>query len=297
MPELSILMEIPALKESGWRLQESARGWLRSVAETFPGEIAFAEIPEMVEGMVATRSPVVVFAAPGQVATAESAEARVVYKTAFAAERGDGLATEYVALAAAGTSLGDHLGGLMLYDVSDGGSIVPMAWIERTASSGDGGIAISTADASIPRFRVGHTDRPARAILPVFFGTADVAVAARSDLDAIAKLNPQVMEVLDTIEASPPLLGGTIFVRGDLDRGREKAVNEVLGNLGRTDEGRRLLRGLGWRAVRPFNPEISGMYQTTLSAMGIGDGDDPEAAERPPLADAGREDSPGGEEP
>ncbi|CAN5208952.1 hypothetical protein BH23VER1_BH23VER1_10320 [soil metagenome] len=284
------------MAEAGWRLEEAARAWLATERESLPGGIVFGETPEQLGVIVEDESPVVVFGTPGQVGRAKDGDAGEEteregdpapdYRPVFAAERGTGITTEYIALAEEGTTLSDHLGSLMLSEVSDGASRVPVAWI-RTALRESLGDGAAIPDSEL--LRVGRTTRPARAILPVFFGSADLAVVARPDFDAVAELNPQVAESLAAVAVSPPLLGQIVFIRADLSALREVVVIEALSRIGRSPEGHRLLTELGWFGLRPFNDGVEAAYQVTLLAMGLGGTPPPGSSGPSPLAGSGGE--------
>jgi hypothetical protein len=48
--------------------------------------------------------------------------------------------------------------------------------------------------------------KPARVVLPVFFGQADVCLASKRTFDTMSELNPQVARELAPLAGSPPLV-------------------------------------------------------------------------------------------
>ena len=55
-----------------------------------------------------------------------------------------------------------------------------------------------------------------QAILPVFFGKADVCIATRNGWTLMGELNPQVKDQLRTLAVSPPVVPGMSCFRRDL---------------------------------------------------------------------------------
>jgi ABC-type phosphate/phosphonate transport system substrate-binding protein len=84
-------------------------------------------------------------------------------------------------------------------------------------------------------------EKPDRALLPVFFGQADVCLVRRDAFELLAELNPQIEQRLSVIAESPFYLPGVFIVRGDFDAMDREYLTRNLLTIHETVEGRQIL--------------------------------------------------------
>jgi len=86
------------------------------------------------------------------------------------------------------------------------------------------------ADQGLPAsgYHFGAVEVQARisgAVLPVLLGQADACLVAQSGLEAMAELNPQILEELRPLASSPPLISFVACIRSDF-QGENRALAE-----------------------------------------------------------------------
>ena len=83
--------------------------------------------------------------------------------------------------------------------------------------------------------------KPNKALLPLFFGQADVCLISRRMLDAAVELNPQIASKVEVLASSPPLLPSVFAYDAHGDASiRNSTVTEIV-KLHRTAAGRQIL--------------------------------------------------------
>lgn len=101
--------------------------------------------------------------------------------------------------------------------------------------------------------RVREVNKPADAVLPVFFKRTPAGVATRQSFDAMVELNPQVGRDLKVLRESPPVAQGVIVMRPGYQTYRREVLEE-LAIMDQTPRGRQILTLLRFDGVRPFDP-------------------------------------------
>jgi hypothetical protein len=119
--------------------------------------------------------------------------------------------TEYVVVATAGTASIAALRGKRL--------IIANASAHRMV--GDLWFDVLLMEAGLPERGQAFPDarfvaKPSQAILPLFFGQADVALVTRASYDTAVELNPQLGKRLGIVARSPRLLPGLVCARKSL---------------------------------------------------------------------------------
>jgi ABC-type phosphate/phosphonate transport system substrate-binding protein len=89
--------------------------------------------------------------------------------------------------------------------------------------------------------RIDHASKLSRVVLPVFFRKMDACVVTRTGFRTMSELNPQVGQQLKILAQSPPLLGGHLCFRADLDSPYLARFIEGIGHLVGTPAGRQSL--------------------------------------------------------
>ena len=121
-------------------------------------------------------------------------------------------------------------------------------------------------------------DKPSAAILPVFFGKADLAIVDGSGFAVMKELNPQLGKRLLVLNSSPRMFEGMIC----LCKGAEarQALREGMRDLHLSVQGRQVLRVFRYTRLMPVDKlaldRVRELWQKTLSLSGP-----PEPALRP----------------
>jgi ABC-type phosphate/phosphonate transport system substrate-binding protein len=99
-------------------------------------------------------------------------------------------------------------------------------------------------------------EKPAGALLPVFFGKADACVVSRPIFDNMCELNPQVAKRLRILAVSEPLTDSITFLSyGPWDSPRQRPdMMESLRDLHTTPEGQQILTLFRINRMAPFEP-------------------------------------------
>ncbi len=83
--------------------------------------------------------------------------------------------------------------------------------------------------------------KPAKQILPVFFGQADACLVSRYEFAAMVEMNPQVGEKLVVLAESPRLLSLVFCLAASLGADRRAALRASLATVHKDEEFRQLL--------------------------------------------------------
>ena len=92
-------------------------------------------------------------------------------------------------------------------------------------------------------------------IFAVFFKKADCCVVTRRSLRVMAELNPQLSRELLVLEESPPWPISIVAVRKGLALQHRNTIQEVLGTLDKSTQGKQLLTLFRMDRLVPFRPE------------------------------------------
>lgn len=97
--------------------------------------------------------------------------------------------------------------------------------------------------------------KPLTAILPVFFRKEDACVVTLRSLQVMAELNPQLSRELLVLEESPPRPSCVLAARKGLTARHRETLQEVLGTLDQSAQGKQLLTLFRMNRLVPFQPE------------------------------------------
>lgn len=122
-------------------------------------------------------------------------------------------------------------------------------WLESTLANH--GLPPATAHFGT----VTRTPKPARGVLPVYFGQADACLVTRSAFQTLAELNPQIGQGLIPLEESAPLVSAIALLdRAYAPRIRERLLDALV-HLQDTVRGRQVLHLFGVDGMTLAAPE------------------------------------------
>ena len=176
------------------------------------------------------------------------------------------------------------LKGRRLIVANEHSSSCALVWLNRLLA-GKGAPGLPALAASIVA-----EAKPAKQILPVFFGQADACLVSRHEFEAMAELNPQVGQKLEILATSPRLIP-LVFSLGRGLNSREREALQTSVRIAQGDPDFRQLLML--HRMRAFEPIDRAALDTTreLWEWGRSTG----APAKPTRADARRSRGPGGE--
>jgi len=105
--------------------------------------------------------------------------------------------------------------------------------------------------------------KPSASIFAVFFRKADACIVTQRSLRVMAELNPQLSSDLLVLEESPPWPVSIIAVRKGLPTQYRETIQEVLGTLDQSTQGKQLLTLFRMDSLVSFRPE----YLTQLEGL------------------------------
>jgi phosphonate transport system substrate-binding protein len=105
--------------------------------------------------------------------------------------------------------------------------------------------------------------KPSTSIFAVFFRKADACIVTRRSLRVMAELNPQLSRDLLVLEESPPWPTSIIAVRKGLPVQHRETIQEVLGTLEQSTQGKQLLTLFRMDSLVSFRPE----YLTQMEGL------------------------------
>jgi len=97
--------------------------------------------------------------------------------------------------------------------------------------------------------------KPSASIFAVFFRKADACIVTQRSLRVMSELNPQLSSDLLVLEESPPWPTSIIAVRKGLPVQHRKTIQEVLGTLDQSTQGKQLLTLFRMDSLALFRPE------------------------------------------
>jgi hypothetical protein len=98
-------------------------------------------------------------------------------------------------------------------------------------------------------------DRPSRAILPVFFGQADMCIVTRAALDLMTELNPQISEKLAIVKQSPGLINMLVCGTDQLEEWAEAIILKEATDMHFSPSGRQAITMIQMNHFLPFEPD------------------------------------------
>jgi ABC-type phosphate/phosphonate transport system substrate-binding protein len=102
---------------------------------------------------------------------------------------------------------------------------------------------------------VSRVKNPSQAVLPVFFGKADLCVVTRARWEMLAELNPQVLQKMRVVAESDPLLTFVLGFRvGAKDAEKDRLLEELFG-LHATKRGKQVLTMTRTKQIVPLQEE------------------------------------------
>lgn len=132
-----------------------------------------------------------------------------------------------------------HLGGKDITTIDGIDHDMSVAWLETLL------MEQRLPPARVHFGTVTRAAKPARGVLPVYFGQADACVVTRSAFELMVELNPQVATALAPLATSPPLIHAILV----LDRRYAPEIRarllDALQNLHTTARGQQVLSFFG----------------------------------------------------
>jgi ABC-type phosphate/phosphonate transport system substrate-binding protein len=96
--------------------------------------------------------------------------------------------------------------------------------------------------------------KSSQALLPVFFGQADVCLVDQSAYASMAELNPQVGKELVVLGTSPGFPREIVVLNKTCPENKRKIIRNALASLEKTPRGRQLLQLFGSDREIDFDP-------------------------------------------
>ena len=106
-----------------------------------------------------------------------------------------------------------------------GRGVIPVLWLDMLVQQASGGTSQDFFSS------VQTAPNVSKAVLPVFFGQADVCVVPYSSFETMVELNPQLGRELVVIARSPPFSNGLLCVRRAFYEMLWPQLNEVMGTM------------------------------------------------------------------
>ncbi len=100
-----------------------------------------------------------------------------------------------------------------------------------------------------------QVDNGSRAVLPVFFGQADVCIVHRSTYSTVTELNPQISKKLIVLHASPALLATIACFHENMDEKTREFILNFADILNRDPEGKQYLTIFRIKRTFRYKPE------------------------------------------
>jgi phosphonate transport system substrate-binding protein len=110
-----------------------------------------------------------------------------------------------------------------------------MAWLESAL------LDASLGPASAHFGLITRVGKPARAVLPVFFGQQDACLISRYGYELMVELNPQIGSVLTAMAISPPLMHAIMVFDRQFSPDDRPAVLRALLSLQDTPRGQQVM--------------------------------------------------------
>jgi phosphonate transport system substrate-binding protein len=88
---------------------------------------------------------------------------------------------------------------------------------------------------------VAHEAKPARVILPVFFGQADACLTTRRSFSIMSELNPQIARRLRPLLVSPEIVSTLYAFRKNYSGPNRERLTQALADLSKSASGRQVL--------------------------------------------------------
>ncbi len=103
---------------------------------------------------------------------------------------------------------------------------------------------------------IDSVEKPSQAILPIFFGQADVCVVTRTSFANIAELNPQLGRDLNILVSYPDLVFHTICFRRDFEPEHKDRILESIEILDDDPAGSQIMMLFSTKKLFYFDPEL-----------------------------------------
>ncbi|MDG2124612.1 MAG: hypothetical protein P8J87_12990 [Verrucomicrobiales bacterium] len=87
----------------------------------------------------------------------------------------------------------------------------------------------------------------------------------RDDFESAARRNPQLAKELEMLGAMRPVIGDVLALRESVEPARVAVVEQTAGLMGRSVSGRKLMRLLGWKGLRPMGDILKKSYENALN--------------------------------
>ncbi len=100
-----------------------------------------------------------------------------------------------------------------------------------------------------------NVNKPAKALLPAFFGQSDLCLVTRRDWELMAELNPQLKSRLKPVAESEPLLCVMMAFRKNYDAQRRQRFIADITRLHETPAGKQVLTVTKTERIAVFRPE------------------------------------------
>ena len=168
----------------------------------------------------------------------------------FTATRSNRYAEQYLLLTrrdAGRRSLADLRDAVLLTAV-DWEASVPMMWLETLLT----GRGLPVCPAFFER--ITKVKKTSQAVLPVFFGRADVCLVPRSVFETVSELNPQIGNDLVILAESPGYCYGLVCLADNLGGPLRDELERSLLALHETPQGQQLLTLFYVDRLIPFDP-------------------------------------------